>query len=75
MLVLSRKKDQTIRIGSDIVITVVAISGGHIRLGISAPPEVKILRGELSQVIPADSNSSAVGPLQANPQPAVHLAT
>ena len=47
MLVLSRKINQTICIGKDIVIRVVKINGSTIRLGIDAPGNVEILRGEL----------------------------
>lgn len=47
MLVLSRKEDQSIRIGKDVVITVTRISGDQVRIGIEAPPDVKILRSEL----------------------------
>jgi carbon storage regulator len=47
MLVLSRKISQQIRIGSDIVITVVKIDRGQVRLGITAPAGVPILREEL----------------------------
>jgi carbon storage regulator len=51
MLVLSRKKDESIVIGDDIVIEVLSIRDDTIRLGISAPPEVKILRHELKEKI------------------------
>lgn len=47
MLVLSRKLGETITIGGNIVITVVDIDRGKIRLGIEAPKDVPILRGEL----------------------------
>jgi carbon storage regulator len=47
MLVLSRKLSQQIVIGSEISITVVKIEGSHVRLGIQAPADVKILREEL----------------------------
>ena len=47
MLVLSRYRNETIRIGDDIIVTVVAINGGKIRIGIEAPPDTKVLRGEL----------------------------
>ena len=47
MLVLSRKTGQTIQIGEGISVTVTQVKGGTIRLGISAPPEVAIRRGEL----------------------------
>jgi carbon storage regulator len=47
VLVLSRKKDETIIIGDSIVITVISIKHDFIRLGIEAPSEVPILRHEL----------------------------
>lgn len=51
MLVLSRKLDEKIKIGEDIEITVVAISGDTVRLGIEAPRQVKILRSEVYEQI------------------------
>ncbi|MAE68723.1 MAG: carbon storage regulator [Candidatus Peribacteraceae bacterium] len=47
MLVLSRKKDESIRIGHDITITVIDIGKGRVKIGIDAPDDVRILRGEL----------------------------
>ena len=47
MLILSRKENQTIVVGEDIVITVCNLSGGRVRLGIHAPDDVNIRRGEL----------------------------
>lgn len=47
MLVLSRKPGQQIRIGRDVVITVVRTFDDKVRLGITAPPSVGILRTEL----------------------------
>jgi carbon storage regulator len=48
MLVLTRKDHQRIVIGESIVVTVVKINGGSVRLGIEAPPEVPVLRDELT---------------------------
>jgi carbon storage regulator len=48
MLVISRKTDQTVVLGGQIVVRVLEISGGRVRLGIEAPSEVTILRGELA---------------------------
>jgi carbon storage regulator len=59
MLVLSRKVEQSIVLGGEIVISVLALEGGRVRLGISAPVDVPIRRGELA---PLDSCS---GPLPA----------
>lgn len=47
MLVLTRKAEEGIVIGDSIRLTVLEIKGNKIRLGIEAPPEVPIHRGEL----------------------------
>lgn len=47
MLVLSRKKNETILIDGNIEIQVVQIQGNKVRIGINAPREVRVLRGEL----------------------------
>ena len=65
MLVLSRKKGQSIQIGDGITITVTQVSGGKVRLGISAPPEVAIRRSELEletdEPMEADRRSYSAG--------------
>lgn len=48
MLVLSRKDGQTICIGDEIEITVCEIRNGRVKLGIRCPPDVRILREELT---------------------------
>jgi carbon storage regulator len=47
MLVLSRKRDERIVIGDNIVITVVEVRGDKVRLGIEAPSEVPVHRQEV----------------------------
>ena len=47
MLVLSRKRGETVHIGRDITVTFLEIRGRAIRIGIDAPSSVCILRGEL----------------------------
>jgi len=47
MLVLSRKQGEQIKIGQGITVTVLGVRGGVIKLGIDAPPHLRILRGEL----------------------------
>jgi len=51
MLVLSREVDESIVIGDDIVITVLAIEGDRVKLGVSAPRQIPVLRKELWQAI------------------------
>ena len=51
MLVLSRKKDESIIIDDNIIITVVEIRGDKVRLGIQAPREVPIHRSEIHAAI------------------------
>ena len=47
MLILSRRPNESLRIGNNVVITVVGFNGNQIRLGISAPPNVIIDREEV----------------------------
>ncbi len=47
MLVLTRKHQERIRIGENIVLTVLRIKGNTVRVGIEAPREVRVVRGEL----------------------------
>ena len=49
MLVLSRRVGQTVVIEGGIQVTVVAFSGGRVRLGISAPPAVRVDREEVHE--------------------------
>ena len=48
MLVLTRKAGETINIDGGIVIQIVQIQGRQVRVGIEAPKETKVRRGELS---------------------------
>ncbi len=51
MLVLSRKKDESIMIGDKIEIKILAIDGDQIKLGIIAPKTVKVHRSEVFKAI------------------------
>lgn len=63
MLILTRKKNEVLRIGDDILVTVVDIQGDQVRLGISAPRDIQILRQELYQAV-KDSNTQAAETLK-----------
>ena len=49
MLVLSRKIDQKIKIGKDILVTVVSINQGQVKIGIEAPEDVNVVRDEIDR--------------------------
>ena len=72
MLVLSRKKNESIVINEDIVITVVEVRGDKVRLGIQAPREVPVHRSEVHAAIhgvnPAHSepNDSQISNVELN---------
>jgi carbon storage regulator len=51
MLILSRKLNEQIVIGDGIVVTVVAIRGGNVRLGIEAPADVPVHRREIYETL------------------------
>ena len=51
MLVLSRQKDESIMIGSDVEITIVDVRGGKVRLGITAPRSIPVHRREVYDAI------------------------
>ncbi len=51
MLVLTRSTDQSIMIGNDIEIVVVAVRGGKVRLGITAPKHVPVHRKEIYEIV------------------------
>ncbi len=65
MLVLTRKSDESIRIGDDIIIRVVEVKGNQVRLGIEAPKRFRIYREELYQKISKENRLSAMAGLDA----------
>ncbi len=64
MLVLTRKQNEKIQIGDHITITVLRMKGKAVRLGIEAPSDVNVLRGELvfelADEMPSDQDDTAV---------------
>jgi carbon storage regulator len=50
MLCVTRKRGDTVTIGDGIAVVVIDVGGGKVKLGIQAPPDVPILRGELGPV-------------------------
>lgn len=59
MLVISRKKGESLLIGDDIEITVAKIEDGTVKLSISAPRNITILRKELYKEVEEENKNSA----------------
>ena len=59
MLILSRKKDESIMIGEDIEVSVVDIKGDQIKLGIKAPRDIKVYRREVFTAIQNENLAAA----------------
>lgn len=62
MLVLSRRPQQSLLIGHDVVITVLEVNGDTVRIGISAPPEVQIHREEVYRDLQRSNREAAASP-------------
>lgn len=54
MLVLTRKQGEVIHVGEGIAIKVIKTGKGTVKIGIEAPAEVKVLRGELTKKLDAE---------------------
>jgi carbon storage regulator len=65
MLVLTRKAGESIVIGSEIRVTVLEMQGRQIRLGIEAPAEISVHRGEVYERIREENERAAEGDAQA----------
>ncbi|MDA3938637.1 MAG: carbon storage regulator CsrA [Spirochaetia bacterium] len=59
MLILARKKDESIIIDDHIVVSIVEIKGDQVKIGINAPRSVKIFRNEVYLAI-QEANKAAV---------------
>ncbi|SCL91333.1 carbon storage regulator CsrA [Sporanaerobacter sp. PP17-6a] len=59
MLILTRKKDESILIGKDIKLKIISIEEGKVKIGIEAPKDVEILRKELLDTVEKENISAA----------------
>ena len=57
MLIVSRRIDESIKIGDDITVTIFDIKGKQARIGISAPDDVTVHREEIYERVQADLNT------------------
>jgi len=58
LLILQRRPGESLKIGQDIEVSVVSVEGGRVRLAISAPQDVPILRSELLDATAANRDSA-----------------
>jgi carbon storage regulator CsrA len=63
MLVLTRKTQEKIQIGDNITITIVRVKGQSVRVGIEAPHDVRVIRGELAVGQPKPKRQERTAPL------------
>jgi carbon storage regulator len=61
MLVLTRKLGEVIRIGTGVTVRVLEVKGNQVRLGLEAPPDVKIFREEIYRAILKENEDAALG--------------
>lgn len=62
MLILSRKEEESIVIGEDIIVKVVSIDKGNVKLGFEAPPHKVILRSELKEAVARQNKQALILP-------------
>jgi carbon storage regulator len=67
VLVLSRKPDQSLHVGDDILVTVLAIDGDRVKLGIEAPRSIAVLRHEVLEQIRAANADAAAATTRPSP--------
>lgn len=60
MLVLSRKTNQKILIGDDIELKIIEIRGDQVKIGVTAPQQVKVFRQEIYQEIQNENKAACI---------------
>ena len=60
MLILTRKKDESIVIGEGVIIQIISIEEGRVKIGIEAPSDVEIYRSEVLEKIEAENKAASV---------------
>ena len=66
MLILSRKINEKIKIGSDITLTIIEVRGDQVKIGVEAPKHVKVFREEVFQAIQEENKAAAASALSAH---------
>ncbi len=66
MLVLVRRRDESIVIRGDIVVTILGVEGDRVKLGIKAPREISILRQELCEQVISENRAAVESSVKAH---------
>ena len=61
MLVLTRRAEEKIKIGDNIIVSILSVDGSVVKIGIDAPKEVTILRMEVLEQIKSENIEAAMG--------------
>ena len=61
MLVLTRKLGEVIRVGESVTVRVLEVKGNQVRLGVDAPPDVRIYREEIYRAVRKENEEAAAG--------------
>lgn len=59
MLILSRRPNESVMIGSDVIVTILGVKGNQVRIGIAAPKNVAVHREEIYERIVAEAKEMA----------------
>jgi len=70
MLVLTRRRGQVVRIGDDVEVVLLAVQGDQVRLGIRAPRDISVVRGELLDQVREENRAAAQAPAMLGKRPA-----
>ena len=54
MLILTRRVNESLRVGENVTVTVVAVKGNQVRIGINAPKDVEVHREEIYERVQAE---------------------
>jgi carbon storage regulator len=69
MLILTRRAGEALRIGDEIEVTVMAVNGSQVRIGISAPRDIAVDREEIAERKRRDREAAAAAPVAARAAP------
>lgn len=70
MLIITRRPDQKVMIGDDVVVEVLEIVGNQVRLGVQAPQSIRVFREEIWLAVKEENRAAAQDAPQTLPAPA-----